>query len=278
MKFFKPTSLPDLFQIVNDIEGKKYYLAGGTDINVQIKKDMIKDEPIIYINHLNELRGIFEVEDNIIIGCLTSFKDLLESILIKKHLPYLQESLNSFASPLLQAMASLGGNLANGSPTADLVPPLLVLDAKLKILSRSKMRIIPLADFYKGYKQFNLRNNELIGAIIISKQVETGYECFHKKIGSRKALTIAKIGLAGLKKVENGLLEEIKLAVGSLNEYPRRLFKLEEYLAGKRIETLNFAAIEEILQKEITPISDLRSDKEYRWQVTVNLLETFLKN
>ncbi|KQC06220.1 MAG: hypothetical protein APR54_07530 [Candidatus Cloacimonas sp. SDB] len=278
MKFYKPTSLPDLFRIVNDIEGKKYYLAGGTDINVQIKKDMIKDEPVIFINHLNELRGIFEVEDKIIIGCLTSFKDLLESILIKKHLPYLQKSLNAFASPLLQAMASLGGNLANGSPTADLTPPLLVLDAKLKILSRSKMRIIPLAEFYRGYKQFNLKHNELIGAIIISKQAEAGYDCFHRKIGSRKALTIAKIGLAGLKKAENGIIKDIKLAAGSLNEYPRRLIKLEEYLVGKSIDSLNFTDIEEILQKEITPISDLRSDKEYRWQVTVNLLETFLKN
>jgi aerobic carbon-monoxide dehydrogenase medium subunit len=276
MKFFKPTSLPDLFDIVSKIEGKKYYLAGGTDINVQIKKEMIKDEPVIFINHLDEIRGIAEDGDDIMIGALTSYKDLLESDIIAKHLPYLQTALGAFASPLLQAMATLGGNLANGSPTADVTPPLLVLDAKLKILARSKMRVIPLAEFFLGYKKFNMKANEIIGGIIISKTAEKGFESFHKKVGSRSSLTIAKIGLAGLKRVEDGIVKEIKLAAGSLNEFPRRLPKLEEFLTGKELATLNFAEMEEILKQEITPISDLRSDKGYRWQVTVNLLKTFL--
>jgi carbon-monoxide dehydrogenase medium subunit len=277
MNFHKPTSLPNLFEIVNKIEGKKYYLAGGTDINVQIKKEMIKDEPIIFINHLKELRGITEDDDDIIIGALTSYKELLESEIIKQHLPYLRRSLNAFASPLLQAMATLGGNLANGSPTADVTPPLLVLDAKVKLLGRSKMRVIPLTEFYTGYKKFNMKANEIIGAIIVSKKAEQGYENFHKKVGSRSSLTIAKIGIAGLKKVENGIIKEIKLAAGSLNEYPRRLPQLEAFLTGKSVRELDIAAMEKVLQQEITPISDLRSDKGYRYQVTVNLLKTFLK-
>lgn len=277
MKFYRPTSLPDLFEIANSIEGKKYYLAGGTDINVQIKKEMIKDEPVIFINHLDELRGITEVGDDLVIGALTSYKELLESDIIKQHLPYLCRSLNAFASPLLQAMATLGGNLANGSPTADVTPPLLVLDAKVKLLGRSKMRIIPLTEFYTGYKKFNMKANEIIGAIIVSKKAEQGYVNFHKKVGSRSSLTIAKIGIAGLKKVENGVIKEIKLAAGSLNEYPRRLPKLEEFLTGKTVRELEISEMEKFLRQEITPISDLRSDKGYRWQVTVNLLETFIK-
>jgi len=278
MKFYKPTSLPNLFEIVRKIEGKKYYLAGGTDINVQIKNGMIKNEPMIFINHLNELRGISAVDDDIIIGALSSFKDLLESDLIKQHLPYLQTSLHAFASPLLQTMATLAGNLANGSPTADVAPLLLVLDAKLKLLSKSKMRVVSISEFYTGYKQFDMKNNEIIGAIIISKKAEKDYKTFHKKIGSRNSLTIAKIGLAGLKKIEEGVIKEIKLSAGSLNEYARRLPKLESYLTGREINKINFAEVEKILQHEITPISDLRSDKGYRYQVTVNLLKDFLIN
>jgi len=276
MEFYKPTSLPDLFEKARKIEGKKYFLAGGTDINIQIKNGMIKDEPIIYINHLNELRGITEVDDDIIIGSLSNFKELLESDIIKQHLPFLQRSLHAFASPLLQAMATLGGNLANGSPTADITPLLLVLDAKLKLMSKSKMRSIPVAEFFTGYKQFNLKQNEIIGAIVISKKAEKGYEAFHKKVGSRSSLTIAKVGLAGLKRVEKGVIKEIKLSAGSLNEYARRLPKLEVFLTGKEINRIDFAEMEKVLQQEITPISDLRSDKGYRYQVTVNLLKDFL--
>jgi len=276
MKFYKPTSLPDLFEIVSNMEGKKYYLAGGTDINVQIKNGMIKDSPVIYINHLDEIRGITEDGDDIIIGALTSYKELLESDIIKKYLPYLQSSLRTFASPLLQSMATLGGNLANGSPTADVTPPLLVLDAQLKILSKSKMKVFPLSEFYTGYKLFRMRANEIIGAIIISKNAEKGFESFHKKVGSRSSLTIAKVGLAGLKRIENGVIKEIKLAAGSLNEYPRRLPDMEDFLKNRNIETINDSDLGNMLRKEITPISDLRSDKDYRFQVTVNLLKSFL--
>jgi len=278
MEFYKPTSLPDLFKIARKIEGKKYFLAGGTDINIQIKNGMIKDEPIIYINHLDELRGITELDDDIVIGSLSNFKELLESDTIKQYLPFLQRSLHAFASPLLQAMATLGGNLANGSPTADITPLLLVLDAKLKLLSKSKMRIIPVSEFFSGYKQFNMKQNELIGAIVISKKAEQGFEAFHKKVGSRSSLTIAKVGLAGLKKVDNNVVKEIKLAAGSLNEYARRLPKLESFLTGKNISSIDYVEMEEVLKQEITPISDLRSDKGYRYQVTVNLLKDFLEN
>lgn len=278
MKFIKPENVPELLNLIADIKEKKYFLAGGTDINVQLKNGMIKDERIIFINHLLELKGISEEENDIVIGALTSYKELLYSELIQQHLPFLQNSLTSFASPLLQVMATLGGNLANGSPTADVTPPLLVLDARIKLLSKSKTRIIPLTDFYTGYKKFNMQKDEIIAAILIEKQSEKSYKSFHQKVGSRKTLTIAKVGIAGLKKMENDLIKDIKLAVGSLNEFPRRLPQMEGFLIGKSIKQIEINSISNILQKEITPISDLRSDKEYRFQVCANLIWSFLES
>ena len=276
MKFYKPKSLLELFETSEKIEGKKYFLAGGTDINVQIKNGMIKDEPIIFLNHLTELKNILQSDNHIIIGALTSFSEILESELLKNKLPFFQNSLKNFASPLIQTTATIGGNIANGSPTADIVPLLLILDAKLKLFSKSKLREVPISEFYLGYKKFILKRNEIIGAVLIPENAETGYETFYKKIGSRKALYIAKLAIAGLKKISNNKIEEIKLAVGSLNEYPRRFFKVEEYLKNKLVNEIDFADVEHFLQKEITPITDLRSDKEYRYQVCVNLIRTFL--
>ncbi|HCX73572.1 MAG TPA: hypothetical protein DHM37_07635, partial [Candidatus Cloacimonas sp.] len=158
----------------------------------------------------------------------------------------------------------------HGSPTADVTPLLLVLDAQIILMAKSKMRHIPLRDFFTGYKQFNLKKNEIIGGVQITKNAETGYKTFYKKVGSRKALTIAKVALAGLKNSE-----EYKLAVGSLNEYPRRLSKIEEYLASTN--TPESVKLEELLKQEITPISDMRSDKDYRFQVCLNLLLEFIQ-
>jgi len=224
MKFYKPKSLLELFEISEKIEGKKYFLAGGTDINVQIKNGLIKDESIIFLNHLTELKGILQSDNHIIIGALTSFSEILDSEYLKSKLPFFQNSLQNFASPLIQSSATIGGNIANGSPTADIVPLLLVLDAKLKLFSKSKLREIPISEFYTGYKKFILKRNEIIGAVLIPENAETGYETFYKKIGSRKALTIAKLAIAGLKKISNNKIEEIKLAVGSLNEYTKLIF------------------------------------------------------
>jgi len=276
MNFHKPKTLLELFEITEKIEGKKYFLAGGSDVNVQIRKGLIKDEPLIFINHLKELKGIQHSGDQIIIGALNTFKEIINSNLIKQKFPFFQKALKNFASPLLQSIATIGGNIANGSPTADVVPILLVLDAKLKLFSKSKMRVIPLSVFFQGYKQFNLNKNEIIGAVLIPEDAESGHETFYRKIGSRKSLYIAKIALAGLKKISNNKIINVKFAVGSLNEYPRRLKILESYLINKHYSDIEKDEIQKILLKEITPISDLRSDKNYRFEVCLNLINDFL--
>lgn len=275
MKFIKPKDINNLYEILDNSE-KQYLLAGGTDINVQIKNGTINNPNIIYIDHIKELSGIEEEKDIISIGSTTSFKEIIESNIIKRHLPLIHNSLQNFASPLIQTSATIGGNIANGSPTADVIPILLALDAKLMICSKSTTREVFLKDFFTGYKQNVMKNNELITKIIISKNAELKYQTFYEKVGSRNSLAIAKIAISGIKKVEKEKIIDIKLAVGSLTEYPRRLFKVEKYVTGKTLLEIDFEKVEEFLSMEITPISDLRSDKEYRYHVCVNLIRTFL--
>ncbi|MDA3813835.1 MAG: xanthine dehydrogenase family protein subunit M [Candidatus Cloacimonetes bacterium] len=275
MKFIKPKNIENLYETLDDV-GNQYLLAGGTDINVQIKNGTIRKPNIIYINHIQELTGIEENNDSILIGSTTSFKDIIESKSIKKYIPFMHNSLQNFASPLIQTTATIGGNIANGSPTADVIPILLALDAKLMICSKSTTREVFLKDFFTGYKQNVIMKNELITKILISKRAEHKYQTFYKKVGSRNSLAIAKVAVAGVKKVTKEKITDIKIAVGSLNEYPRRLFKVEEYVTGKTLIEIDFEKVEELLNLEITPISDLRSDKEYRYHVCVNLIRTFL--
>ena len=276
MKFYKPSNLAELFSKMQESMHDNYLLAGGTDINVQIKNSMIKDVNIIYINHLSELRGISENQSEISIGSTTTFFEILNSSLIRKYLPFLQSSLDYFASPILQTSATIGGNIANGSPTADVLPLLLVLDAKLELKAKNDSRLIDISDFFTGYKKHVMKSDEIIYRIIILKNSEEGFIPFYEKVGARKTLTIAKVALAGLKREKSGKIIEIKLAVGSLNEYARRLPKIEAYLLEKSVTEIDYHKIDEILNQEITPISDLRSDKEYRFHVCANLIRTFL--
>lgn len=276
MNFYKPRNLSDLFKYCEETEGKKYFLAGGSDINVQLKNKMITDGTVFYINHLKELHGIRVIDDEIVIGALTTFRELISSDIIAEYLPYFQSSLMKFGSPLLQNVATLGGNIANGSPTADAVPLLLVLDARVRILAKSKMHKLPLSDFYLGYKKFNVKPNEIIGSVHIPKAAERGWQKFYRKLGARKSLAIAKLSLAGMKRIENGGITDIKLAAGSLNEYPRRLNNVEDFIKGTVL--LRTEGLRNSLAKDITPISDMRSDKDYRFEVCYRLLTSFLEN
>ena len=272
MNFTKPKDLKELLQIIaGKPTQKRYLLAGGTDINVQIKHGMIKDADIIYINGIDELKGIKKENGNIIIGALTTFDDIINA-----KLPFLSEVLMNFASPIIQTIATIGGNIANASPTNDVSPPLLVLDASLVLASATGQRVVPLKDFYQGYKVMDLKENEIIHSVILPEADLSNCSTLYQKVGARKTLTIAKAAIAGIKQITDGKFTTIKLAVGSLNEYPRRLHLCEQYLKGLAIADIDYAKLKDTLQTEITPISDLRSDEDYRFAVCWNLIEGFV--
>jgi len=277
VNFFKPNTFGELLDFIEKDDKKHFFLAGGSDINIMLKNGAIKKNNVfIFINHLSELKGIEETSDNVIIKAGTTFSEILKSELIHNYFPFFQKSLNSFASPLIQSVATIGGNIANASPTADSIPLLLVMDAKLELISNKTSKFIPLSEFYTGYKQFKLKNNEILKSIFIPKTAEKGYIPFYSKIGSRESLSIAKLSIAALKKIYKNKIIEIKIATGALNEFPRRLTHLEYYLSDKNVPVINSNTLFSILQKEITPISDIRSDKDYRLSVCINLINKFL--
>ncbi len=267
-----PKNIEELKAALRDIPENTFFLAGGTDLNVQIRKSIIEPSEIIYINRIPEMREIAMQGDNIAIGATITFMELLESALIEEHFPLLQTALKDFASPLLQSTATLGGNIANGSPTADVMPLLLVLDAKLELLSPEEIRTVEIRDFYHGYKKNLLKSGEIIYRILIDKNAQNGRRCFYKKVASRKSLTISKASIAILSGWDSNRIQSIKISAGSLNEYARRLPETESLLTGKSRSEIFLEDLRDTLSKEITPITDLRSDSEYRFEVFFNLL------
>ena len=268
MKFHKPQSLPDCLCLLGKLKDP-WLLAGGTDINVQIRHKLNMKNDVVLINHLPELRGIKVEDGKLIIGATVTIKEISDSEIIKKECPYLSESLANFASPLISNLATIAGNIANSSPTADTIPLLLVLNAALVLSSTHGYRNIALHKFYTGYKHNVLNPGEIISSIEIPLMPLDSYESHYVKVGSRKALTIAKAALA-LVKTKN----EYRIAAGSLTEYPKRLVNVKAYLNNNSniLNSKLFAALDE----DVSPISDFRSDEDYRLQVCRNHLVKFI--
>jgi len=269
MKFHKPQSLPDCLCLLGKLKDP-WLLAGGTDINIQIRhKQGIKDD-VVLINHLPELSGIKIADGKLIIGATATIKEIADSEIIKKECPYLSESLVDFASPLISNLATIAGNIANSSPTADTIPLLLVLKAELVLSSTQGYRKIALENFYTSYKHNVLNPGEMISSIEIPIMPLDSYTSHYVKVGSRKALTIAKAALAFIK-----TKDEYRIAAGSLTEYPKRLLNVEAYLNNNK--EIVHSKLFEALDEDVSPISDFRSDEDYRLQVCRNHLIKFIK-
>ena len=277
--FARPGTLAELLRAARDLPGRVHYLAGGTDLAVQRRAGSLPEAHTLCLWGLPELTGIEERGATLRIGACTTVAEILAAPAVRDGLPLLCDSLAFFASPQIRSMATLGGNICNGSPTADTVPPLLVLDAEVEIAHAEGTRLLPLASFFTGYKRNVLRQGEIVAAVLVHSGRLDGYRCSYRKVGARATMTIAKLSVALAwrpRGVRSGAPEDLCVAVGSLTEYPRRLWALEDLLRGRDPADVGAARIEEAVRSEITPISDFRSDADYRAQACVNLIRGFL--
>lgn len=267
MKTHYPKSLKECLKIKNDFP-KSLLLAGGTDINIMIKKKLPMPEDIIYINHIPELHEFKIYYNELKIGASVTIDEIHSSQLVKKNFPYLSDSLKDFASPLIANLASIGGNIANASPTADTVPLLLILNSSLTLQSVHGKRKVTISDFFEGYKKLDLKPEELIVSINIPLSDPECYKAYYAKTGSRKILTIAKTAIAFLKDEK-----EFRVAAGSLAPFPCRLTNVEIYLNSQ--DDINDKDLMTALKNDVTPITDFRSDADYRLQVSFNYIKKF---
>ena len=238
-------------------------LFGASDIALKIKKNQVSG--IIDLTYLNELSYIQKNGDKIKIGALTTINTILEDSYINEFFPILAEASNEFASHQIRNIASLAGNIANDSPVADMIAPLLVLNTKVTLLSVRSERTIFLSDLIIGFKSLDL-NNEIISSFEIEIQKHQHY---YRKVGPRAKLNIAKLSLAVVKQDKKYLISG-----ASLNPYVQRFKNLENLL---NINNYNDEKIKEAIKKDISPSGSFRSTKEYRYKVLFNMVKEALQ-
>ncbi len=256
-------------------EGTHTPMAGGTELMVALAAGRLPTRPLLSINHLRELRFIDVTPETITLGSGTTFTDLRRHAVIASDLSLLARAASWTGSIANQNRGTLGGNVVNASPAADSPPALLCYDATLTLISKSGTRTLPYRGFHLGYKQTALRPDELLHSIVIPR-VYSGYRAYIRKVGTRNAQAISKVALAGLARVHNGIVEDIRLAAASLRDTPLRLAATEAVLTGQPTNDETIAQARAALLAEIKPIDDIRSTGQYRSAVAANLLGEFL--
>jgi CO/xanthine dehydrogenase FAD-binding subunit len=189
---------------------------------------------------------------------------------VQHHLPSLVESAKVTGAVAIQNRGTLGGNLVNGSPAADTPPSLLAYDAQVELTSLRGARWVPYSAFHTGYKRTVLAPDELLTRIRVPKP-PAGFH-FFRKVGTRAAQAVAKVGLAVYARVEDGCVREFRVGLGSLAATPARAWRAEGVILGQPVAELPVQAARAALLEDISPIDDIRSTANYRRTVAGNVL------
>ena len=239
-------------------------IAGGTDILVRLH-DTIDKPNLLILNEINQLKKILVKEKYISIGSLATFTEIENSTQLRKFARQLCQAASLAGSVQIRNRATIGGNIANGSPAGDLIPPLLALDAKLELCSIRDKRTIPIESFFTGPGHTVIKPKELITSICIPRANNLG---FFLRLGTRKALAISKVSVATGFTIRKGKITNIKIALGAVAPTVIRAISAEEILEGQVLtpEIIRKAAKEVIATAK--PIDDIRSNAEYRKEMT----------
>ncbi|MFZ0744916.1 MAG: FAD binding domain-containing protein [Terracidiphilus sp.] len=270
-----PGRLADVLEMLATTPGEWTPIAGGTELMVAHAAGRLSARKLVNLWGISDLRFIKCSTQGIVIGAGATFSDLRADATIAAEFALLAKAASWIGSIANQARATLGGNLVNGSPAADSSPPLLVYDADVELVSVRGKRCIPYSEFHTGYKRNALAGDELLFAVHLDRRFAQ-HRQYIRKVGTRRAMAIAKVALAGTALLKNGVINEIRVAAASLAPFPVRLLETEAVLHGRAVTPELIQQARQTLLAEAKPIDDIRSTAEYRSRVGANLLEEFL--
>ncbi|WP_425863185.1 xanthine dehydrogenase small subunit [Arthrobacter sp. TWP1-1] len=250
-------------------------VAGSTDWGVDVNIKARRSPLVIAIDRIPELDSIVMRADEVEIGAAAPLSDI-EKVLDGK-VPLLAQLIPQFASRLIRNRATLGGNLGTGSPIGDSAPALLALQAKIVLVSTGGERVLPLADYFTGYRTTLKEPGELIKAVRIPLPL-SNLSAFHK-IAKRRFDDISSVAIAFSLQIDAQMITSARIGLGGVAATPLRAFATEEFLTGKpwTHETIERAAA--VLGAAGTPLSDHRASSHYRSMMLSNaLLKLYAEN
>ncbi len=249
--------------------------AGGTDLMVLLEAGKLSHSKYLNIWSLDELRGIEVTERQMSLGALTSYTEIQKHPILRVEFPMICQAASETGGLAIQNRGTLGGNIVNASPAADSPPALLAYDAELELISKRGPRRISYRDFHQGYKQMDLQPDELLWRVHLPRNTKDSRQ-YYRKVGTRKAQAISKVCFAAVARLENDIIDVVRIALGSVAPIPLRCVRTEDTIRGRRIDEQTVADAKAALAREVAPIDDIRSTRNYRLRVSLNLLQDFL--
>ncbi|MGD9762812.1 MAG: xanthine dehydrogenase family protein subunit M [Candidatus Binatia bacterium] len=270
MKFRSADTIEEALDALQELGSTVQVLAGGTDVMIQLARRELQPETLLHIERLQALKSI-QVDGTVRLGALVTHLRLAQGELPAGYAAIV-EGARTVGGWQTQAVGTVGGNVCNASPAADIVPPLLVHDAAVTLRSRAGQRTLPLQKFILGRRSTARRPEELLTEIALAPPGQRTGDVY-LKVGRRAAMEIAIVGLAArLAFDEAGTVSDARIAIASVAPSALRIPAAEAALRGRAPERDALGAAADAILESISPIDDIRATASYRRRVIPQLL------
>ena len=260
--FVAPTTISATLKAAKGRRTK--FIAGGTNFMPDLRHQ--HDGPakvVIDLMRVSALRGISSSKGTLKLGALATMTDLLTDRAILREVPILAAMSEKFAGPIIRNRATVAGNIIDGGPAADAVPPLLALKAKVRLASEKGRRTVDLDKFLTGYRRTSIKSDELITGVTFPSPGRS-HRWGYYKLARRNAMAITVVGVAIVLNMKRKRVEEAGISLGSVTPAPIRCYEAERILEGQVVNFELAQKAAEACAAVAAPIDDIRASAEYR--------------
>lgn len=279
-EFYQPSTLQEASRLLKDNGPGGRFLAGGTDLVIAMKEKGLLPKYVVDLKRVPGLSGIRENGDGgIALGALTTMYEIETSALIKRKYPFLAQSAAEVGSIQIRNRATIGGNMANATPSADTAPALIALNATAKIASASGERTIALEEFFKGPGQSVMNADEILTEITIPKTA-ANLVGEYIKFSPREMMDLAYVGVAVAYNLaaSDKKCAGVRIVLGAVAPTPIRAKRAEAAAEGQVLTETLAEKVGQIAAEEAKPISDVRSTADYRRAMVGTMTKRALLN
>lgn len=274
MQAYIPKNINEVKEALSGMTERSKILGGGTDFIIRLNMRMESPDTLCYLGNIKEYKGISRQGNIVSIGAYTNMTEIAENEIIKEFFPALSDSAIDVGSLQIRNRATIGGNVGNASPAGDLIPVLYLYDAIVGIVSPEGEREISIKELIERPGKTCLKYNE---AICFFKMKLPDFESAFVKLGTRKKVTISRIGVAlGIKR-ENKRVKEAKIYIGAISIKPVVLEKAEDFLIGKELTDENVEIVAKFLSELILEITPKEFDRDYKIYAAKGVIEDVFK-
>lgn len=240
------------------------FLAGGTDLLVDLKTGRIATTHLVSLNRIESLRGISATDNGLRLGALTSITELNRSLLVRQRFAPLLDASRRMAAPPIRNVATVGGNIMSAVPCADLPPILMAMHATVEMWSPECVRSSPLDAFFAGPRRTLLQEGEILIAVIVPKP-PSGFGAAYERFGLREGNAIPVASVAASLQLDGlGTITEARLVLGAVAPIPKMVPDAAESLVGRPADEDAFKKAARIAREAAQPISDVRGTAQFR--------------